>query len=353
MSTNSGVWNAAISTTQELCDRFWFSELWFPDSKPPTVDLPVQLYQLRSQRLSEIDGIIKDRDLKKDRDLIVTHGCWSYCTRWGRAFQRNGFKWIYTPHGMLEPWALKQKSFKKKTYFKFIEKPSARTASAIRAVSENEMHNLKALFISQRIETIPNGIKLNSFQSHKQTELIQYLFLGRLHKKKGILELVDGWKKSVVNNDMRYRLVIAGPDDGELSNLKARISPNSNIHYVGPIFGKEKARLLEESTFFVLPSHSEGFPTSILEAMSYGLTLLVSSGCNFPQIFQQKFGIQTEPDVEKIRHSLLLSTEIDKDVIESNRQRARHFVASQFSLDFIAVRQIQLYKDLLNSTIQE
>ena len=347
MATNSGVWNAAISTSQELSDRFWFTELWFPDSIAPTVDLPVKLYQLRSQRLIEIDRIIKDKDLKKDRDIIVTHGCWSYCTRWGRVFQRHGFNWIYTPHGMLEPWALKQKSFKKKTYFRFIEKPSALSASAIRAVSDNEMQNLKSLFNSQRIETIPNGIKLNSFPSQKRKALIQYLFLGRLHKKKGILELVDGWKKSILNNDMRYRLVIAGPDDGELSNLKARIPPNSNIQYVGPKYGKEKGELLAESTFFVLPSHSEGFPTSILEAMSYGLTMLVSSGCNFPQIFQQQFGIQTEPDAENIQQSLLLSSEIGKDVIESNRQRARQFVESQFSLDSIALNQIQLYQDLL------
>ncbi|HTF28262.1 MAG TPA: glycosyltransferase [Flavitalea sp.] len=345
-ATNAGVWNAAISTAQELSDRSWFSELWFPDSKAPTVDLPVKLYPLRSRRLSEVDRIIQERDLNRNRDLIVTHGCWSYCTRWGWAFQRLGFKWLYTPHGMLEPWALTQKFLKKKLYLKLFEMPMARHSSAIRAVSTSESHNLGRIFKNTKLQVIPNGVLIKPLPFEKVSNITQYLFLGRLHRKKGILELVLGWKKSILNNNPKYRLVVAGPDDGELKKLSNYISSSSNIVYVGPVFGEEKDKLFSESTFFVLPSHSEGLPTSILEAMSNGLYLLISSGCNLPEVFSLNLRMRVKPVADLIAEKLTESSLLPIDMRNEKILLAREFVLENFSIRSVALQQLEFYQTL-------
>jgi len=350
-ATNAGVWNAAISTAQDLSDRSWFSELWFPDSKAPTVDVPVKLYPLRSRRLSEVDHIIKERDLKKNRDLIVTHGCWSYCTRWGWAFQRLGFKWIYTPHGMLEPWALTQKFLKKKLYLNLFEMPMARHSSAIRAVSTSESHNLGRIFKNTKLQVIPNGVFIKPLPLSKTSKVIQYLFLGRLHQKKGVVELVIGWKKSILNNNPQYRLVIAGPDDGELLQLSNHISASENIEYVGPVFGGKKDKLFAESTFFVLPSHSEGLPTSILEAMSYGLFLLISSGCNLPEVFSLNLGMRVEPVVDVIAEKLTESSHLSIETRNETTLRAREFVSMNFSIRSVAMQQLEFYQTLFSAPL--
>ena len=153
---NFGIWNSAISTAGELRAQNIDSEIWaFGDiTLPPGVDITCKL--------------VKDEGLKKfaemaealdpGNDVIVTHGCWRFPTKWGYWFAKKGFVWVYTPHGMLEPWALQQKKVKKKIYLELFEKKWARYAAAIRAVSSTEAANLRSIFPSSKIIHISNGV---------------------------------------------------------------------------------------------------------------------------------------------------------------------------------------------------
>jgi len=198
---------------------------------------------------------------------------------------------------MFEPWALKVGKLKKKIYFLLLEKRMCIKADIIRAVSKPEENNLKALIRSE-ITLIRNGVSLPVLVlPEKSADELIFLFLARLHYKKGIVPLVKAWQ-SVMGGLSNVKLFIVGPDEGELPKIAPYLT--GNVSYLGPLFGEEKKNMLLRAHYYLLPSFSEGFPTSVVEAMSYGAIPVISEGCNFPEVFEEGLGFQITPEEESI-----------------------------------------------------
>jgi len=244
------------------------------------------------------------------------------------------------------PGVCSKKDSKKKVYFRLIEKQLAKTSDYIRAVGSPEYKNLKKSFLNTQL--IPNGVEsINTQDKDWSAKKKSYLFMARLHHKKGVLPLIKAWKKSSLQNNDHYELLIAGPDDGELNQLKSEINNCSNIRYLGAIYGKEKDALLNKSHFYVLASFSEGFPTSVLEGMQYGLIPLISEGCNFPEAFENKLGLELSPNQDDILKTLEMSAKIEPDAAKEMGEKAQSFVIENYSLERIAEQQHEVYQALL------
>nr|WP_302180121.1 glycosyltransferase [Chryseosolibacter indicus] len=286
--------------------------------------------------------LIKQSSFDIDSTLIVTHGCWGMPTKLGLHLKRLGFKWIYSPHGMLEPWSLKQKWLKKWIYFNLFERKWLGKADCIRAVSRREAGNLKKLF-SSAINVIENGVEVAPLED-KSTDEELYLFMARLHQKKGILPLAQAWDK-MMQGVHGKKLIIAGPDEGEL--IKIRPYLKGNVEYIGPVYGDEKINLLKRAHYYILPSYSEGFPTSVVEAMSYGLIPIISEGCNFETVFNENLGYKVEPSLDSIKSVLkeLKDKKFDKGLSFRNWQ----FVSNCNSEASIAEKLFKLYVDIVGS----
>merc|ERR1711991_382372 len=109
--------------------------------------------------------------------------------------------YIIQPHGMLEPWSLNQKSFKKKIALKLFQLRNLSNAEAFVATSKMEYKNLRKLKIKRPIAIIPNGIfKPPRIKKKRNNKVIQILFLSRIHPKKGILSLLNVLSKIKLNN---------------------------------------------------------------------------------------------------------------------------------------------------------
>jgi glycosyltransferase involved in cell wall biosynthesis len=282
---------------------------------------------------------LRDVGLSTQEIIIVTHGCWEQPTRLGYRFKKKGFPWVYTPQGMLEPWSIDQKKIKKKIYFTFFEKRWTVNASSIRAVSNEEKKNLELVY-NQRVTMIPNGVRVSKYVL-KDSDKIIFLFLARLHHKKGVLPFVKAWVKT-----MKYakaELLIAGPDEGELDKIRPFFC--DNVRYIGPIFGDAKRSLLKKSHYYVLPSFSEGFPTSVVEAMGYGAIPLISKGCNFPEVFDKGLGYQIEPEERSISQQLLKLKDEDFDHDLSHRNH--EFIQKYYSESVIGDQFYAIYQETL------
>lgn len=110
-------------------------------------------------------------------------------------------------------------------------------------------------------------------------ERFQILFLGVLIKRKGVSELLQAIK--VLKDAERIgniRVVIAGSGEEEshLKNEAVEFGIVEHIEFIGWMEGEKKFSLLRDSQALVLPSHDEGLPVSILEAMSYGLPVIAT-----------------------------------------------------------------------------
>jgi glycosyltransferase involved in cell wall biosynthesis len=351
---NFGIWNAAISTASILSSKYGIAtELWFPEvAQPPHLD-GVTMVPLKSTQTSYLDQITAERKYDPANTIVITHGCWRYPTLWGSRLKKIGFRWVYVPHGMLEPWSMTQKKWKKKIYFALREKPLSMEADAIRAVGSPEYSNLSSIWSKGNVQLIPNGIETEQIPVQPKNwadSAINYLFMARLHHKKAIIPLVEAWIKSSQRHNSNATLNIAGPDDGELVQLQSIITanPGINVHYLGAVYGTEKEALLRKSHVYLLPSQSEGFPTSVLEAMAYGLVTVISPGCNFPEAFAAKTTIPVNPDIESIRQALESIATAPVGELQSLSEKASVWIREKYSLEIIAEQQARLYKDLLS-----
>ena len=109
------------------------------------------------------------------------------------------------------------------------------------------------------------------------------LFLARVEKAKGIYTALDA-VKILQEKDKDIKLRIAGVG-GELENAKQyAIDNNITADFLGNISGDTLINEFKTANVYILPTHAEGMPTSVLEAMAFGLPVIsrpVGGLCDF------------------------------------------------------------------------
>jgi glycosyltransferase involved in cell wall biosynthesis len=339
---NFGIWNAALFNSTELVGLGYTSFILIPkkfsDFKYPAVA------NLVFEKKSEIIKILDSANISPENTIVITHGCWQWPSNIGNKLKNKGFRWIATPHGMLEPWSLSQKKKRKKVFWNLLEKNRIQNADAIRAVGYPEYLNLKKkLNTKLQIEHISNCVDKVEIEAKNWDGPLQFLFMARINEKKGVIPLAKAWLNSALNNSDKYELLFAGPDDGLLSDLTETLEGSNNAKYIGSVYGEEKIELLKKSHFYVLPSFSEGFPTSVLEAMNYGLVALISEGCNFPDVFEKNLAIKVSPEMEDIQKGLslvLMTTAKDLDQLS---KAGHQYIKENYITEVISQQLNQFY----------
>jgi len=129
----------------------------------------------------------------------------------------------------------------------------------------------------ERIVVLPNAVAgPDSIDWGEKDTPPRILFLGRLIEAKGIAELVDALSNTDVTT-LPWSATLAG--DGEVASYRARIDAlglSDRIRLTGWVSSEAVDVELRKSSIFVLPSHYENLPLSMLEAMAYGLCSIVT-----------------------------------------------------------------------------
>jgi glycosyltransferase involved in cell wall biosynthesis len=209
-------------------------------------------------------------------DVLYSAGLWKYQSLasllWSK---RTGKPLMVAPHGMMDPWALRQSRLKKRMAGLLYQNAQLRHAACIRALCESELKSIRAYGLKNPVCVIPNGIDLPVKTERKNVavparELKEQgrkvlLFLGRIHPKKGLVNLLKAWKGAIGANSTfgeQWTLVIAGWDqeghEGELKSLAADLEIEDSVLFVGPQYGEAKAGFYRSCDAFILPSFSEG-----------------------------------------------------------------------------------------------
>ncbi len=223
---------------------------------------------------------------------------------------------VVNPHGMLEPWSLDQSSWKKKAAWWLYQKRDLQTADVVAATAEQEEKNIRALGIDRPIANIPNGVDIPSEYSCSSGSVSSrnrtVLFLSRIHRKKGLLNLVETWARLRPEG---WRVVIAGPDEnGHKAEVRQRIVKHDltdDFLFVGPIQGKEKWELYQSADLFVLPTHSENFGIVVVEALACGTPVITTRGAPWRDLAEYDCGwwvkVGVDPLAEALEEALRLS----------------------------------------------
>jgi glycosyltransferase involved in cell wall biosynthesis len=277
------------------------------------------------------------------------HGLWMYPSWATRHWRQQGIPYVVAPHGMLEAWALSQSAGKKRVALAAFERASLEHAACVHALSESELHSIRAFGLTNPVAVIPNGVNTPERRSTGATGRKVMLFLGRIHPKKGLKELTQAWKvaKSSVASGRDWRLVIAGWDDGghltDLRRLREELGLEDEVEFIGPVFGEEKARTLLGADAFILPSKSEGLPMSVLEAWSYALPVLMTKECNLVTAFHQNAAIQISSDANGLAGQLRRFFELSDGERATVAENGLHLVEQVYRWPAIAERVIALH----------
>jgi glycosyltransferase involved in cell wall biosynthesis len=242
-----------------------------------------------------------------ESDIVHIHGIWqAHCAAAGAICRRLGRPFLVSAHGMLEPWALRNKRWKKSPYSAVFERRNLRSAACLRALTTGEIADYRRYGLRAPAALIPNGVNLppgigpepfyRDFPQLAGKRLA--LFLSRVHYKKGVDILCRAWA-AVAKDFPEAHLVIAGPDfEGTLDRVEAlvhELGMDARVTFAGMLDGEAKWAALAASEFFVLPSHSEGFSMAILEALAAARPVIITPGCYFPEVAEAGCGIVTDP----------------------------------------------------------
>src|SRR6266571_4344767 len=326
--------------------------------------------------------------LGADLDILSTHGLWKYCSvvsqRW---HLRTGRPYIVHPEGMLESWALRNAKWKKRIAALLYEDQHLRGATCLRALCEAEAQSIRAYGMRNPICVIPNGVDLPDLSETPTLQAQAFaegrkvlLYLGRLHPKKNLANLIRAWKQILHSHPSArasWVLAIAGWSQGgyetELKRLvrelglsflgvsdprsvgknrwseevaadTAATTGSASVVFLGPRFGAEKNECYRACAAFIMPSLSEGLPITVLEAWAYAKPVLMTPECNLTEGFAAGAALQIGTGPEEIAAGLKQLIEMSDDDRRAMGNRGRNLVATTFSWPRISEQMRSVYE---------
>lgn len=306
---------------------------------------------------------------RTDADLGYLVGLWKFpsvaALRWST---RSGKPLMVAPHGMLDAWALQNSGAKKKIAGWLFQNGQLRRAACLRALCPAEAVAIRGYGLKNPICVIPNGIDPPRMADDSALRHALFppgrkvlLYLGRLHPKKGLANLLTAWSRTR-SPGRDWILVIAGWDQGgheaelkrQATNLgidwadsTCRDPEKPSVHFLGPRFGGDKDACYRSCDAFILPSFSEGLPMVVLEAWAYAKPVLMTAECNLPEGFTVHAALRIEPTVESLVEGLRqLFTLSREDFLTMGRQ-GRALVENRFTWRKLAVQMASVYEWML------
>jgi glycosyltransferase involved in cell wall biosynthesis len=278
--------------------------------------------------------------------ILHDHGQWLPCNRASARVQRKTkAPRVVTPRGMLSPWAMQHKRWKKKIAWHLFAKRDINQASIVHATSDLEANELRQLGVTAPIVVIPNGVESRPRPSDDRPKSKTVLFMSRIHEKKGVAELVTAWRRI---NDPQWKLIIAGPDE---SNMIAglNLSASDRIEFVGEVSGADKWRLLESASVFVLPTHSENFGLVIAESLMAGTPVITTHGAPWQVLEEHHAGWWIPMSVDSVVLTLRNAMAMPMSELADMGLRGHDLVVERFGWQQIGQQMLEVYRSLLRA----
>jgi glycosyltransferase involved in cell wall biosynthesis len=223
--------------------------------------------------------------------------------------------------------------------------------TAVIVLSESWKDFVSEISPTASITVVPNYVGIPPLtECRKAHEGIRVVFLGVLRETKGIYDLLDAFAL-IAPSVPNMQLYLGG--EGEIDQVKVAVDKHrleSRVHILGWVSGASKTALFEYGDIYVLPSHHEGLPMSVLEAMSWGLPVISTKVGAVPEVVRDKVdGILIEPrDISALAQALL---QLGESAEQRQRlgQSARQVIEKHFSRDAAIPRLETVYADLTKS----
>jgi glycosyltransferase involved in cell wall biosynthesis len=310
------------------------------------------------QRHPELSA--KMQSLVREADVVHIHALWEEIMHVAaREAHRQGKGYVVTPHGMLDPWSLRQSKWVKRLYLAWRLRANLNRADAIHFTSEIERDLVRRLGLKPASVVVPNGLQLEEFEKlpAKGTFRSRYpeigerrivLFMSRLHPKKGLELLVPAFANAGVEDAV---LVIAGPGAAEYrEQIERRVGEENlagRVVFTGMLHGAERIAALVDADLFVLPSYQENFGIVVIEALAAGCPVVISDQVNIHrEISAAGVGGVVPLEVDALAREIKRWM-TDKTLRQAAGEKGRRWVREHFDQHAIARTWVSEYQRIL------
>lgn len=212
---------------------------------------------------------------------------------------------------------------------------------------------------AERIVSIPNAVDLELYRPAAGLERERLrralglragrvvVFSGRIVRRKGVGDLLQAWANVAARHpDATLYLIGAGRDQDEMRACADRAGVSGSVEFRGVV--ENVSDWLRAADLFVLPSHFEGMPNALLEAMACGLPSVATRVSGIVDLLEHgRNGLIVEPGQPKQIADAVNQLLEDRDLGDRIGAEARRSVERGYSTDSIARRYLDLYRELL------
>jgi glycosyltransferase involved in cell wall biosynthesis len=267
--------------------------------------------------------------------IIHIHGVWMHPQFQSAKYAvKNKIPFVVSAHGMYEPWLWTKGTLKKKLYVKFVVQQFFEKSTSFHAITRNEVHSLKEVF-GANINTfeIPNLIEQEKlkFTSDVNHYGKYFLYLGRLHEKKGIDLLIKAFSKL---KKPEIKLVIAGEFNtykNELDELINKEKISEKVIFTNLVKGKTKFNLYKNALAFVAPSHSEVIGMVNIEAAISNTPVITTYDTGIDKRWNEEGGILISLNEQNLYEALKKAAEWSDNERNSRGETLKKFVIEHYS----------------------
>ena len=306
--------------------------------------------------------------LTEDWDVIHVHGLWDREIRIAaKVAIKKGIPLVWSPHGMLAPWALKYRWWKKCVPWHLYLKNMLRNATVFHATATTEADWIKAAGFDNAVEIVPLGTHLpdlpQTATNSTGSRMRRLLFVGRIHPVKGLENLIRAW---AMCNTQGWELRIVGPDaggyEGHLKDIAVELGCKEDVIFPGPKLGDELTREYLECDCLILPSFSENFGGVVVDAMAAGKPVIASKATPWSELEgrdavsssraskgSQRCGWWVENDPASLATAVSTMMALSDNERKSIGVNGRMLVSNKYTWPAVAQQMAQVYDKLIKA----
>ena len=281
-----------------------------------------------------------------------------------RACRRAGIPYLIRPLGSLSCWSLRHKPLRKKILLRLQVMPMLRGAAAIHYTTDEERMQAESILSLGRGVIVPLGVddrsgcasmplagcpKLASAVGDHPYVLV----LSRLHPVKGLETFLKVFVAVTSRPALQHwRVIVAGAGapgyTATLQRFTKSLAGHERVQFVGWLNDTEKNLALQHAALLALPSLHESFGLAAVEAMAFGVPVLISSAVNLAKDVSEFDAGWITPLGELDMTATLLAALSSRQERQSRGAAAKALAAARYCWPAVAQQLARLYRSIVD-----
>lgn len=239
----------------------------------------------------------------------------------------------------------------KKAFFNTVTRTTSMAYDAVVGTSDNDGDLFRKIIKSPKLTVIENGVNVEKYRDKGASAFVPtIMYFGRWSSNKGLKETLALFG-ALVKSHPEWRLIIAGREydlsEADLRTIAKDLGIEQNVSIAANPSDQQLSDLIAQSSYYICLSRHEGFGIAAIEAMSAGLTPILSDIPPFRNLLEKSgLGMLHTGGVDATVAAIVSSSQNGPAAYAEQRRQLQQF-SEQYSWNHIGGRYVDIYQDLV------